>query len=545
MSLPAVNLNSDNLTLNNSGLATLNGAVTGTGALTASGGGTLDVDSTIAAGSVSDSEVTTLAGGTVTTVGGQTYTGSVTLGANMTLTGTTLSLAGVSMGSDNLTLDNSGLATLNGAVSGTTGELTVSGLGALTVDNEITAGSVSDSEATTLNGTGGSETVKTTGAQTYTGALALGAPTTLESTASGNIFLGSTVNGFESLDVETAGTTTFGAPVGGTTALASLTVDGTDASGTIDLNGGTITTTGAQLYGGAVTLTENATVTSTQGGNITFASAVDSGFLVLGVQPLTIGARSLDVETAGTTTFDGAVSGLYDLTVDNTYNSGVIDLNGGSVTTIGSQSYDTVNAINLGADTTLNTGTTLTLGMLAPTGTLPFNINAKPSTVNGAPNSTSFSLTLNSGGAATVNGNISAANNVTLNNGGPATVNGNINASTFTALTTGPLAANNLTLEGNITTTGGILNPSTTPPYSGSTLPPSAPTASDTGYSIVLEEDTTFGKPITLTFNSLLLGSANPKIEAEFYGPGPITMNNAGLVWMSGSLGAQHQGHLL
>jgi len=54
-----------------------------------------------------------------------------------------------------------------------------------------------------------------------------------------------TVNGAFSLTVNTAGTTMFGAAVGGTTALASVT---TDAAGSTALNGGSITTSGAQTY---------------------------------------------------------------------------------------------------------------------------------------------------------------------------------------------------------------------------------------------------------------------------------------------------------
>ena len=58
----------------------------------------------------------------------------------------------------------------------------------------------------------------------------------------------------------------FGGAVGGCTALTSVT---TDAPGSTALNGGIVTTTGAQTYNDAVTLGANTTATSTGSGNVT------------------------------------------------------------------------------------------------------------------------------------------------------------------------------------------------------------------------------------------------------------------------------------
>ena len=177
LSLAGVTLGSDNLTLANSGPATLNGAVGGTGILKANGTGSLTVDNTIAVGSVIDSEATTLNGigaaETVTTTGSQSYTGSLALGANTTLTGTSLSLASLAnLNSDELTLNNSGTATLNGALKPGTGVLTASERGGLTVLNTITVASVVDFEATTLGGSATSPAAESS--QSYTGNLTLG-----------------------------------------------------------------------------------------------------------------------------------------------------------------------------------------------------------------------------------------------------------------------------------------------------------------------------------------------------------------------------------
>src|SRR5581483_837070 len=128
--------------------------------------------------------------------------------------------------------------------------------------------------------------------------------------------------------------TTFDAAVGGTTPLSSLTV--TNAA---DLNGGSITTTGAQSYDGPVTLTSNAVLTGTA---ITFLSTVD-------------GAYGLTATATGLTTFDGAVGGttpLASLTVSHG-----ADLNGGSIITTGAQEYD--GPLTLTADAQL-VGTAIT-----------------------------------------------------------------------------------------------------------------------------------------------------------------------------------------
>ena len=63
--------------------------------------------------------------------------------------------------------------------------------------------------------------------------------------------------------VNTAGITTFGGAVGGTTPLASVT---TNAAGSTDINGGVINTTGIQLFNDAVTLSANAVLTKHGGG---------------------------------------------------------------------------------------------------------------------------------------------------------------------------------------------------------------------------------------------------------------------------------------
>jgi hypothetical protein len=150
------------------------------------------------------------------------------LGADTTLNGTTFSLRTVTGVGKDLTLGNSGVVTLNGAVSGV-GTLTASGTGTLVVNNTISGASVADSEGTTFNVTV-SPTVTTTGDQDYSGAVTLSKNTTLSSSGGGNITFNSTVDGAHTLAVNTSGDEIFNGLVGNGTALTSLTTDG---SGTV------------------------------------------------------------------------------------------------------------------------------------------------------------------------------------------------------------------------------------------------------------------------------------------------------------------------
>jgi hypothetical protein len=149
------------------------------------------------------------------------------------------------------------------------------------------------------------------------------------------ITFNNTVNGAQTLAVNTTGTTTFGGAVGGTTALTSLT---TNAGGTTAINGGTVTTTGAQTYNDAVTLGANTTLNAGAGA-ITFGNTLN-------------GAFNLAANSTGTTTFNGAAGNTTPLTSLTTDAGGTTAINGGSVTTSGNQIYND--------DVTMNQATTLT-----------------------------------------------------------------------------------------------------------------------------------------------------------------------------------------
>jgi len=332
-----------------------------------------------------DGGATVIDGGAVTTSGAQTYGGSVTLGADTTFKGTTV--------------------TLNGNVGGQSHDLTVDG-------NLVSGGTIANVADLAVSGSAAiNGDIATGGSQTYTGAATLTADAVLSSTNGGAIGFGGTLDGAHALTVATDGSTTFGGAVGGTDALASImtggsgttaidgggvtttgtqtygndvalgadttftgssvslngdvggnghdlaivgnAVTGGDVTNVADLSvtgtssiGGNVTTSGSQTYTGAATLAADATLSSTGGGDIGFGGTLD-------------GAHALTVATDGTTTFGGAVGGTTALASITTSGSSATAIDGGGVTTSGTQTYG--NDVALGAHTTL-TGSTVTLG---------------------------------------------------------------------------------------------------------------------------------------------------------------------------------------
>ena len=94
----------------------------------------------------------------------------------------------------------------------------------------------------------GMEAEPTTGIRTFRGGLSIVSRMTAlssgkEPRSGGTFTLNGTLNGAFNLTINSSGTVAFGAAVGGTTALTSVT---TDAPGSTALNGGSVTTTGAQ-----------------------------------------------------------------------------------------------------------------------------------------------------------------------------------------------------------------------------------------------------------------------------------------------------------
>ncbi len=285
------------ITFGNSVPAPVNGAYSltlnaGSGNVAIDSGSTIGFDTALSAVSITASTID-LNGGSVTTTGAQTYGGAVTLSTDNDLSGTTV--------------------TFNSTVGGAHG-LTVTGNGVFEGGVDIASLDVTG----TADLSGG--TVTTSGAQTYGGAVTLSSDDDLTGTI---VTFGSTVGGPQALTV------TGNAVFDGGVNIASL-----DVTGTAGLNGGTVTPSGTQTYGGAVTLGTDSDLTT--GTIVTFNSTVG-------------GSHALTVTGGGV--FQGAVD-ITSLDV-----TGTADLNGGSVTTTGAQTYG--GAVTLSTDNDLS-GTTVT-----------------------------------------------------------------------------------------------------------------------------------------------------------------------------------------
>ncbi|OGT24904.1 MAG: hypothetical protein A2W47_00185, partial [Gammaproteobacteria bacterium RIFCSPHIGHO2_12_38_15] len=325
-----------------------------------------------------------------------------------------------------ITLTTSGTQTFGGAVGGTlaldtldtgTGSVVING-GSMTIGAGVTG-------------------------QTYNGPVTLGADTTFTTTNKAVTFNSTLNSSTSTARAFTAslgsGALTFTGNVGATNALAALTLNNTgtttitgtltgaslttNASGTTVIDGGAVTTTGAQTYNDAVTLGAGTTFTTTDSA-LTFASTLNSSSATaraftasLGSGALTftgnVGATNalgaLSITNTGTTTVTGTVLAS-SLTKSGT---GATAINGGSISTSGSQSY--AGAVSLGANTTLTlSGSGSTSLSLANNISGGYNL-----TLTGSAGNNTFTLggTLTLGNVA-VNGYSSGTNTFSLDTSG-------------------------------------------------------------------------------------------------------------------------------
>jgi filamentous hemagglutinin family protein len=268
------------LTINDSGATTLGGVIGGSASLNS-------LNVTSAFGTTLDNNVTTS--------GAQTYNSALALGGGATLTGNGIDFVSTVNGSHALTISDSGATTLGGAIGGTT---------------SLTSLNVTSTGGTTLDGS-----VKTSGAQTYHSALALGGGIAL---TGNDIDFVSTVNGGHALTISDAGTTTLGGAIGGTASLTSLNVTSTDGT-TLDNN---VTTSGAQTYNSAATLGGNVVLTS-NGGNVSIGGVTGA-------------SHNLEFNAPdGNVTWNGALNvGNFQAFGENVYMNGGVTTNGTTGSTI-------------------------------------------------------------------------------------------------------------------------------------------------------------------------------------------------------------------
>ena len=241
----------------------------------------------------------------IKTSGTQAYKGKVTLSKNTTLTAP----------ASNIKFDE----TVDGAQS-----LTIAGNAAVEFNNLV--GSATPLTALTT-GTGlttiNTTSIKTSGIQTYKGAVSLSENTTLTASAPSSVIkFDAAVDGAKALTIAGTATTEFSGAVGGTTPLTSLTTGtGLTKIGTTDIK-----TSGNQEYKGAVTLSSDTTLTAfAPSSAIKFDATVD-------------GAKALTIAGTATTEFSGAVGGITPLT-SLTTGTGLTKIYTTDIKTSGNQTY--------------------------------------------------------------------------------------------------------------------------------------------------------------------------------------------------------------
>ena len=230
-------------------------ATTGTTSFTGAVGSTRAVNALTVSGA-------TQLGTTITTSGAQTYSGAATLVADSTLSAPSVNFGSTVDGAHNLTV-NAVATKFAGAVGATTA------LANLTTDAAGT---------TQLGGN-----VTTTGNQTYNDALQLNADAVLTGST---LNLAGSVDGAHALSVNGSTGVTLGSAIGAGTALTSLST-----AGPLQLNAGSVRTTGTQTYAGKTTLGAATALTAS---SIAFGNTVD-------------GAFGLTLQSPGTTSFASAV----------------------------------------------------------------------------------------------------------------------------------------------------------------------------------------------------------------------------------------------
>jgi filamentous hemagglutinin family protein len=444
------------------GAITLSGAVgqtTRLGVLTLNSTGTTTLAQTVKAASlVSNAGGTMLInGGSVDTTGTQSYGDAITLGADTTLTGTTINTQSTLAGGGNA-LTITGAADIDGAVTGVM-NLSVSGTSNMGA-NVTTSGTQTYTGAVTLSGgdrtltgstistqstlAGGGSALTITGAADIDGAVT--GVTNLSVSGTSNIGANVTTSGTQTYtgavtlsggDRMLTGTTinTQSTLAGGGNALTitgAADIDGTfsgvtnlSVSGTSNI-GANVTSTGTQIYAGAVTLS---------GGDRTLAGST------VNTQSTLAGGNNALIIT-GAADIDGALSGLTNLSVAGASNIGA------NVTTSGTQTYTgavTVSAastlsttnnhvnfgssLNLGDNLTVNTGAgagdIVVTGAVEGAKALTLNAGTGAITLSGAVGQTTRLgvLALNSSGVTILAQAVKAAS-LTSNAGGTLLING-------------------------------------------------------------------------------------------------------------------------
>lgn len=376
----AIALGSSGGTISVTGTAAiLSGTITGTGALTKTGGPLLTLSGT------NDYSGGTRIGGSngisiasAANIG----TGAITLntyGTGLTITGSGVEITNAIAASNNATITNANAVTLSGVISGTealtkagVGTLTLSGNNTFSGSTTVSAGTLLVGHANALGTTAGGTTISATGGLELANGITLAETLTLDG---GRLRVGSGVTGTVSGGI----TLTNDSYVNAEDSTATLTLsgvisDGASSFGLMSDTSGTVVLSGSNTYNGTTTVAAGtlsiATDANLGSGDVSMGAGTSlaiTGTTDIDNAVTSTGSGSFDIQvaTGANATFSGVISGDSAL---NKTGAGTLALSGSNTytgtTTVAAGTLVAANDTALGttaAGTTVANGATLAI----------------------------------------------------------------------------------------------------------------------------------------------------------------------------------------
>lgn len=332
----------------------------------------------------------------------------------------------------------------NITITANNGDVTTSNLNAASNIATATGGEIT----VTASGTITPQDITTTNNNiALDGAVALTEDITVEDngTTPGNIDFNNTVDGAQSLTVNTSGNTTF-TEIGTTTPLTSLT---TNEDGTTRLNGD-VTTTEEQNFGdtlvpaGDIALTSDTDITLNE---VDFDGVAQSDLTVIAENNLNLNGTIAD---SNSETSDDRLN--LDLRANNIAIAERIDTNEGDITLTGDEIAIDGKSTVTGDIVTLQPRTTEREIQISRTANTPDALNISQTELNTIEaNSIAIGNETELSGTITVNGSVTVEEPITLSTANTIRVNGAITATDNASVTLNSAQSN---LNGNITTEG-------------------------------------------------------------------------------------------
>ena len=564
--------------------ATISNVITGGGALTKAGSGNL----TLSGSGNSFSGATTISAGTLTVSGGDALASntsvSVAAGATLALADNealgNLSGAGsVTLGSFNLTSNQTADTTFSGGISGS-GGVTFNQTGAATYSTTLSGtntytgntvlgnygwlklngdASMSSSNSVRVNGNSvltllSDQTIGSLASSAATASIQLGSYTLSAGGDNTSTSVSGVVSGTGSLVKQGSGTLTLAGSntYGGTTTVSagtlSIASDGNLGSGTINLAGGSVLdVSGSTTIDNAIVLSGNSSIGNSNA--VTLSGAIS-------------GAYDLTKTGSGTLTLSGSngygatyvSAGTLSIDNDGNLGSGAVNLAAGTTLALtGANTID--NAIVLGGDASVSSSAAATLsGVISGAFTLTkagastltlsgsntygaTTVSAGTLSVASDGNLGSGTLTLGAGttlavtSATTLDNAIALSGSATVNTGAATTLSGVISGSNNLTKT----GASTLTLTGNNTYSGSTsVSTGTLSVASDANLGAGSLNLAN-GTTLQITGNTTIDNALVLTGIATVNAGAASTLSGTLSGTGSLTKTGSSSLTLAGS----------